>query len=71
MGFESRCEGRPIRNAQGRVRTPAGNFAGFEGRQDGPGVALRLLDVRLVEWVDAEDRAAQRRGHFPAHEFGA
>ncbi len=38
--------------------------------QHGLGVVLRLLDVRLVERVDAEVRACHRGRELPAEELG-
>src|SRR5205814_9083882 len=32
---------------------------------------LGFRDVRLVEWIDAEDGARDRRGEFPPEEFRA
>ena len=48
------------------IRKPA---LGAELRQQPVGVVLALLHVRLVESVDAEQRARGRGRHFPAEKF--
>ena len=42
-----------------------------ERLQQVAGLGLRLGDVRLVERIDVQRRAGDRRGEFPAEELGA
>ena len=39
--------------------------------EDGAGVGLRFLDVRLIERIDPQDGARERGRDLPAHELGA
>lgn len=41
----------------------------LDARKQTVGVIFALLHIRLIEWVNAEDRPGGRRGHFPTEEF--
>src|SRR6266851_180566 len=41
----------------------------FVLREEPVGVVLAFLNIRLIEGVDADNRAGGRRGYFPAHEL--
>ena len=62
--------GRGDRGGRSGVRRPAGRHFAV-ARQEISRPLLGLLDVRLVEWIDPEDGAGDRRRHFPAEELAA
>jgi hypothetical protein len=70
LGLDRGSERRLVGDAHGRVagrRRPCR----LERGDHGAGVGLGLLDVGLVERLDAQDDAGQRGRDLPAHELGA
>jgi hypothetical protein len=62
--------GQPRIGRIDRGRGRGSRFAPLGAGQHIPGQLFGLLDVRLVERVDAEDSPSDRRRHLPADELG-